>query len=233
MLVVDSPPPRVLSCKGGGADPTPATVGWVTQRTPSAAALASVSKPLCPYCRNQLQLGTVQLREDFPLDCWTCSQGHGMALTLAESHDQLQEDELSRLWELARSGAPGPLPGLLGGPPMVRFVLPFDEDEVLEGEEGDTDDIGVVELDVDLDNQFIWFDLGELEQLPADLEDPEPTPQQQEALRQITQQFSVGIGEALEARDDREFSERIYQHVARRPGMLRAFERIGRATTSY
>lgn len=209
-----------------------ATVEPVTDRMPSAASLASVSKPQCPHCRAELHLDTVQLRDGFPLDCWTCLGGHGMALTLAESHDQLQEDELARLWELARSAPPGPLPGLLGGR-MVRIVLPYDEDEALEGEEGDTEDIGEVELDVDLDNQFVWFDTGELEELPADLPDPEPTAEENAALSQITQQFSSDIEAALQASDDHEISERIYNRVARRPGMLRALDRLGRATTSY
>jgi hypothetical protein len=152
---------------------------------------------------------------------------------MAESYEQMQEDELSRLWELARAGSPGPLPGPFGGPPMVRILLPYDGDEAREDEEGDTEDVGTVELDVDLDNQFIWFDAGELEQLPADLEDAEPSAEENAALAQITRQFSEDYDAALDARDDHEISERIYQRIARRPGMLRAFERIGRATTSY
>jgi hypothetical protein len=156
-----------------------------------------------------------------------------VALTMAESHEQMQQDELDRLWALARAGTPGPLPGPFGGPSMVRVALPYDADEAKEGDDGDTEDLGVVELDVDVDNQFIWFDAGELEQLPEDLPDAEPSAQEQAALGRITQEFSEGYGAALDARDDHEISERIYQRIARRPGMLRTFERIGRATTSY
>ncbi len=205
----------------------------MTDVVPSPAARAAVTKPRCPYCREELQLGSWQLRHDAPLDCWACPGAHGVALTMAESYEQMQEDELARLWELARAGSPGPLPGPFGGPPMVRILLPYDDDEAKEGEEGDTEDVGAVELDVDLDNQFIWFDAGELEQLPADLPDPEPTAEENAAVAQITRQFSEEYGAALDARDDHEISERIYQRIARRPGMLRTFERIGRATTSY
>jgi Zn-finger nucleic acid-binding protein len=205
----------------------------MTDVVPSPAARAAVTKPRCPHCREELQLGCWQLRDDAPLDCWACPGAHGVALTMAESYEQMQEDELARLWELARAGAPGPLPGPFGGPPMVRILLPYDDDEAKEGEEGDTEDVGAVELDVDLDNQFIWFDAGELEQLPADLADPEPTAAENAAVDQITRQFSEDYGAALDARDDHEISERIYQRIARRPGMLRTFERLGRATTSY
>jgi Zn-finger nucleic acid-binding protein len=205
----------------------------MTDVVPSPAARAAVTKPRCPHCREELQLGSWQLRHDAPLDCWACPGAHGVALTMAESYEQMQEDELARLWELARAGSPGPLPGPFGGPPMVRILLPYDDDEAKEGEEGDTEDVGAVELDVDLDNQFIWFDAGELEQLPADLPDPEPTAEENAAVAQITRQFSEEYGAALDARDDHEISERIYQRIARRPGMLRTFERIGRATTSY
>jgi Zn-finger nucleic acid-binding protein len=205
----------------------------MTDVVPSPAARAAVTKPRCPHCREELQLGSWQLRDGVPLDCWACPGAHGVALTMAESYEQLQEDELARLWELARAGSPGPLPGPFGGPPMVRILLPYDDDEAREGEEGDAEDVGSVELDVDLDNQFIWFDAGELEQLPADLPDPEPSAEENAALSRITQEFTQDYGAALDARDDHEISERIYQRIARRPGMLRTFERLGRATTSY
>lgn len=209
------------------------TVSRMTDVIPPAAARAAVSKPRCPHCGAEMHLGAWQLGGGNPLDCWACPAAHGVALTLSESHEQMQEDELDRLWALARAGSPGPLPGPFGGPPMVRITLPFDADEAAEGQDGDTEDLGFVELDVDLDNQFVWFDAGELEQLPEDLPDAEPSAEEQAALAQITQSFSEEYGAALEARDDHEISERVYQRIARRPGMLRAFERIGRATTSY
>ena len=162
----------------------------MTDVMPSPAARAAVTKPRCPHCREELQLGTWQLREDAPLDCWACPGAHGVALTMAESYEQLQEDELARLWELARSARRARFPARSAVHPWCGSLLPYDDDEAMEGEEGDTEDVGAVELDVDLDNQFIWFDAGELEQLPADLADPEPTAEENAAVDQITRQFS-------------------------------------------
>ena len=42
------------------------------------------------------------------LDRWSCTAGHGLAMTLSESYEQLQEDEIGRLWQLARDAADGP-----------------------------------------------------------------------------------------------------------------------------
>jgi hypothetical protein len=154
-------------------------------------------------------------------------------MTLSEAHGRLQNDEVAELWERARAAPSGPLPSPFGGPPMVRFVLPWDLDEFRDGEPGDTDDTGAVELDVDLDNRFIWFDTGELEELPEDLPDAAPTAEQNAALQRITAEFSASVDDALAARDDGEVSERIYNRLAQRPGALRALDRVGRALTSY
>lgn len=90
-----------------------------------------------------------------------------------------------------------------------------------------------VELDVDLDNRFIWFDTGELEELPEDLPDAAPTAEQNADPQRITAEFSASVDDALAARDDGEVSERIYNRLAQRPGALRALDRVGRALTSY
>ncbi len=86
---------------------------------------------------------------------------------------------------------------------------------------------------MDLDNRFIWFDTGELEELPLDLPDAPPSAEENEALARIAAQFSSSYGEALEERDDSEISERIYHQIARRPGLLRGIDKIGRAVTTY
>ncbi len=184
--------------------------------------------PSCPHCGSQLDRGA-----EGDVDWWSCPRMHGLAMTLSEAHGRLQNDEMDRLWELARNAPRGPLRSPFGGPPMVRFTLPWDLDEAAEGEQGDTEDLGAVELDVDLDNRFIWFDTGELEELPLDLPDAPPSAEENEALARIAAQFSSSYGEALEERDDSEISERIYHQIARRPGLLRGIDKIGRAVTTY
>ncbi len=188
----------------------------------------AVTAPSCPICATELQLGS-----HGTLDHWSCAAGHGLAMTLTESYERLQEDEIALLWQTARRAPAGPLPSPFDGRPMVRFSFGYDDDEVPEGEPGDGPDLGTVEVDVDLENQFIWFDAGELDVLPEDLPDAPPSPEELAKVAEIRERFSAELGDALAARDDGELTERFYHRVARNPGALRRLDRLGRAVTSY
>ena len=96
--------------------------------TPVHRPTVPVSMPRCPICGVELQLGS-----SGALDRWSCTAGHGLAMTLSESYEQLQEDEIGRLWQLARDAAEGPLLSPFDGLPMRRFSLPFDADEAARG----------------------------------------------------------------------------------------------------
>jgi hypothetical protein len=168
------------------------------------------------------------------LDSWNCPHGHGLAMTLSEAHGRLQNDERAELWRLARAagggGRPSPFPPHA---PMAHIVLSHDDDEVAEGEPGDEPDRGTIELDVDVDQQFIWFDAGELDELATDLADAPPSAEELARLDQVRAQFASDLDAALDARDDHELTERLYRHVASRPGLHRALDRVGRAVTTY
>lgn len=187
-----------------------------------------VTVPVCPICATALRLGS-----EGELDHWSCPNGHGLAITLTESYGRLQDDEIAQLWQLARSAPAGPLPSPFDGRPMARFALGFDDDEIPEGEPGDGPDVGAVELDVDIEHQFIWFDVGELEELPDDLANTPPSPEVLAREAEIRARFAEDIDAALEARDDGELTERMYQRLARRPDVLRTVDKVGRALTSY
>lgn len=188
----------------------------------------TVTVPVCPICSASLRLGS-----EGELDHWSCPNGHGLAITLTESYGRLQDDEIAQLWQLARRAPAGPLPSPFDGRPMVRFALGYDEDEVPEGEPGDGPDLGVVELDVDVEHQFIWFDAGELDELPHDPENAPPSPEVLAREAEIRARFAADIDAALDSRDDDELSERMYQRLARRPDVLRTVDKVGRALTSY
>lgn len=174
----------------------------------------SVTRPRCPICGDQLRLG----RHD-ELDHWACPHAHGFAITLTEAYGQLQDDEISRLWQLARQAPPGPLRSPFGSHLMVRFELSYDDDEHPHGHELAGPSLGTVELDVDLEHQFIWFDEGEFEQLPADLPN-EPVSEEILAREaQIREQFGDDLEQALADRTDRERTEQLYRRAARRRGM--------------
>ncbi len=187
-----------------------------------------VSMPRCPVCGVELQLGS-----SGPLDRWSCTAGHGLAMTLSESYERLQEDEITRLWQLARDAAPGPLPSPFDGTAMRRLALPYDDDEAPEGTDGDTPDTGSVEIDVDVANQFVWFDAGELDRLPADRPDREPTPEELAKVAEIAEQFGDGLEAAAHQRDAGGLTERLYRRIARDPGAVSTLDRVGRALTTY
>jgi len=187
-----------------------------------------VSMPHCPVCGVELQLGS-----SGALDRWSCTGGHGLAMTLSESYERLQEDEISRLWALARDAAPGPLLSPFDGLPMRRFALPFDDDEIPEGEPGDEPDTGVLEIDVDVPNQFVWFDSGELGALPEDRPDPEPSAAELDKVAEIAAQFGTAVEDAARRRDAGDLTERLYRRIARDPGALSTLDRVGRTLTAY
>ena len=88
-------------------------------------------------------------------------------------------------------------------------------------------------VDVDVDNQFIWLDAGELDEFPEDLPDA-PVPAEVLATEhEIVARFGRDYEDAVEDREARELTERLYRRVARHPGALRALDSIGRGLTAY
>ncbi len=183
----------------------------------------SVTRPRCPICGDELRLG-----QHGELDYWACPHAHGLAMTLSETYGQLQDDEISQLWALARQAAPGPLKSPFDHRQMVRFELGYDDDEIPHGAPGAGPQLGTVELDVDVEHQFIWFDEGEFEELPKDLPNEEPSAEVLAREAQIRQQFGEDLDAALADRHDRELTERLYRRAARRPGMGAFLGRVGR-----
>lgn len=151
----------------------------------------------CPDCGAPLAL-----TDHGSFDSWVCPAGHGLGATLSEAYEVAQEDDLRLLWQLARSasttsGRPCPM----CTKPMVSVRAPHDADEALEGEAGDGAATGEVPVEVCTADQVIWFDAGELQALPADLPDAEPTPEQVAALADIRRTFGDALVAADESRD--------------------------------
>ena len=187
-----------------------------------------VSVPHCPICGIELQLGS-----SGTLDHWSCTAGHGLAITLSEAYERIQEDEIAQLWQQARMADAGPLPSPFDGRPMARVVVSVDPDEVPEGQPGDGPDTGSVTIDVDVENQFIWLDAGELDEFPVDLEDAPADPDDLAKEAEIVARFGAEIEAEAEDRQGQELSERLYRRVAHHPGALDALDHVGRALTAY
>lgn len=204
------------------------TVGRVTLDADATQTPTGVTVPHCPVCAAELRLG----RSD-SFDSWSCPNGHGLAMTLSESYERLQEDEIGAIWQQARASGPGPLASPFDGRPMVRVRVEVDTDEVPDTQPGDGPATAAVVVDVDVENQFIWLDAGELGVFPADVEDPAPSPEVLDKEREIIEQFGNDLTDAAERREGRELSERLFRRVARHPGALRALDDIGRGITAY
>ena len=103
-----------------------------------------------------------------------------------------------------------------------------------EGEPGDGPDIGSVEIDVDVPNQFVWFDAGELEELPVDLPDAQPSPEELARITEIAAQFGAGIEAAARGQPRCRRRVRAALPPGRPPpGALDTLDRVGRSLTAY
>lgn len=172
----------------------------------------TLDSPACPTCQTALTK-TAQGR-------WVCPQGHGVGLTLSKTYGAVQDDEIKQLWALARRGVAGTRACPILGEPMVAVHLGYDTDEVFEGTQGDGPDAGQLDLDVCVECELIWFDPGEMEALPADLPNPEPTPEQQAAMDRIVSTFGDQYLAAEHERDSHQLTERLYQRLAGHGGFV-------------
>ena len=75
-------------------------------------------------------------------------------------------------------------------------------------------------MDVCVVDQVIWFDVAELELLPADLPDPQPTAEQEAAVAAIARQFGDEIAAAGEERTG--FTARLASRLHRSPAAAAA-----------
>jgi Zn-finger nucleic acid-binding protein len=158
------------------------------------------SSPICPTCRAALQL-----THHDTFDSWVCPNGHGLAATLSELYERAQEDEIHALWAQAKAAWVAAEPTTGRACPMcerlmVSIAVGTDQDEVDEGRPGDGPSTSEVPIDVCVVDQVVWFDVAELELLPADLPDPQPTPEQAAAVADIARRFGDEIVEADAAR---------------------------------
>jgi Zn-finger nucleic acid-binding protein len=171
--------------------------------------------PQCPQCRSELVLGATGR-----LDVWTCPRGHGVGLTLSEAHERAQEDELSQLWEGAKCAELGQHICPMCDRGMVSVTIGVDAGE----DPGRPSGTHRVTLDVCRDDQFIWFDPGELDELPEDLPEPQPSAAEVAELAEIRTAYDRALDTAW--KDDSplgRFADRVSK---RHPGFVKFLDRV-------
>jgi len=184
------------------------------------AVNTSAPPPKCPRCSDELKLGA-----NGQVDCWSCPVGHGLGLTLSEAYGRVQEDEISKIWHGSEAAQPGKYSCPMCGVPMLSVTVGVDSDEAPEGESEDTPDSASVPLDVCREDQFIWFDVRELDEFPQDLPNPEPSPEELRRINLIMSAFDRDLDEANEDELNRGILNRLANTVARRhPGFVSVLE---------
>jgi Zn-finger nucleic acid-binding protein len=168
------------------------------RRAPAPAPTpAPTPAPVCPNCRSALQL-----EHDGELDAWACPQHHGLGFTVSAAYERMDDNEIHTIWQQARTANAGSRPCPICATTMVSVTV------------APTAEATTLSLDVCLVDEFIWFDAGELDEIPVDTNEPAPNPDEEAHIAQITQQFGSELTAEWSERD----SETLRDHLLHRLG---------------
>ena len=160
--------------------------------------------PTCPRCGADLTLGA-----SGRLAAWSCPAGHGVGFTITEAYERLEDDEVHRIWQASESAAPGAYACPMCTRPMANVTV------AVGGEHSPTES-----LDVCREDQFIWFDPGELDEFPEHTA-AAPSADEQRRIDQIRATFDHDLDEAEAAEEQRGVLNRFANHVVRyHPGFV-------------
>jgi hypothetical protein len=85
----------------------------------------------------------------------------------------------------------------------------------------------VLGLEVCRDDPFIWFDPGELDELPQDLPNPEPSPEEQKKIDLVVNTFARNLEQAYDAEENRGIMNKVANRVVRdHPGFVRLLDHV-------
>jgi Zn-finger nucleic acid-binding protein len=166
---------------------------------------APTDSPACPSCHAPLVLGA-----NGQAAFWSCPNGHGVACTVTAAYGRVQEDEIARIWHGSEQAAAGSRACPMCGKPMVEVAAGVDADQVKEGDPGDGADTATVSVDVCREDEVFWLDAGELDQLPQDTPDAQPSEQELRNIEAVRQTFIAGVDEGLRAQQ----STGVLNHLA-------------------
>lgn len=166
---------------------------------------SDLSAPTCPQCGAELQLGA-----SGKLHAWSCPAGHGVGFTVSAAYDRLEGDEVQGIWKASEQASPGEHHCPLCAQPMASVTVAVGG----PGSPAET-------LDVCREDEFIWFDPGELDEFPQGAPPPEPTADQQRKIDQIRATFDHDLDAAQADEESHGLLNRFANHVvAAHPGFV-------------
>ena len=151
----------------------------------SSASRSTSPSPVCPNCGSVLHL-----EHEGALIAWVCPNDHGLGFTVSEAYERIDEDEIHAIWQQARTAEPGTRACPMCATTMVAVGVP-------PSAHSDT----VLNLDVCLVDELLWFDAAELDVIPVATPDPVPSPEEAARIATITKQFGDQLSTEWEARD--------------------------------
>ncbi len=153
--------------------------------------------PKCPQCGVELNLGP-----SGKLDAWSCPAGHGIGFTLSEAYERLEDGEIHAIWKASESAAPGKHPCPMCSQPMVGVTVAVGSPDSPEET-----------LDVCREDQFIWFDAGELDEFPEHRDPGPPSADELAKIDQIRKTFDHDLDEAQAEEESQGTLNRLANHV--------------------
>lgn len=166
--------------------------------------MSDTPAPKCPQCGAALRLGA-----GGKLHAWSCPAGHGIGFTVSAAYERLEDDEIHAIWQASEHGTPSSHACPLCSRPMVTAT-------VAVGGPGSPQET----LDVCCEDEFVWFDPGELDEFPQHTSTPLSADEQRK-VDQIRATFDHDLDAAAEQEENDGFLDRFANHVvAHHPGFV-------------
>ena len=167
--------------------------------------MSDLPAPTCPKCGAELELGA-----SGTLHAWSCPKGHGLGFTLTVAYERLQDDEIHEIWHDSETAGPGTYACPMCTKPMVAVT-------VAVGGPGSAEET----LDVCRQDEFMWFDAGELDEFPQHVDASPPSADELAKIAQIRATFDHDLDDAVAAEESRGLMNKFANHVvACHPGLI-------------
>ena len=180
------------------------------RRADECAVSDELPAPKCPQCGVELRLGP-----SGKLNAWSCPAGHGVGFTLSEAYERLEDDEIHAIWKASETAAPGRHACPMCSQPMASVTVGV-------GDPGSAQET----LDVCREDQFIWFDAGELDEFPQHHDASPLSADELAKIQQIRESFDHDHDNARVAEESEGVLDRFANHVVRaHPGFVGFLDR--------